>query len=126
MELSSRLGYIDIEGKKVYKIDLSNLSGESLILCCRKVVVSLGLFHGRIPFFIDVTNCKLNIESMSFLKSAGKNIQEKVDFSVIVGLNPNLMPFFYIYKKYTGSSIEMFNSKSEAFSRLSERLNVEA
>lgn len=116
--VKKKIGLQNIEGNEVYIIDLSGLSGLHLITCCREMVENLNTLHGSYAFFVDVTSCRLNIESLSFLKSAGKNIQNRVLKSAIVGVNSNISPFFSSYLKYNSSKMMVFETKEQALSYL--------
>lgn len=117
---SRRIGVREISGCEVYLIDISSLSGIELITCCRDMTEDLNRLQGNYNFFIDITSCKLNIESLSFLKSAGKNIQSRVLKSGIVGVNSHIRPFFSMYLKYTSSGMKVFLNKQSAIKYLIE------
>ena len=109
-----RIGFMDESNKGTFKIDISNLSGKKLLEHVILAAAKLEDINDTTNFFVDVRGCRLNVESLGYLKIAGKRVQQHVNKSAIIGVNNNIKPFFNLYIKYTKSPIKSFEDEHAA------------
>ena len=111
--MKNRIGYINNNNEEIFKIDLSNLSGKKLLDHVLFAVVLLEKINQPTTFYIDIRSCKLNMESLSYLRIIGKKIQPYVNKSGVIGVSSHIKPFFNLYLKYTKSNIKPFENEVE-------------
>lgn len=123
--MSDRIKWLDHQGhnpQTLFLIDLSRLRGRELIQSVQEIDSALDHIDDRVDFLIDVQGMTLNFESLSFLKAAGKKVQSVVRKSAIVGFSKPLKPFFVSYLKYTGSNMQIFQTRDDAINYFNESL----
>lgn len=104
--MNKRIGYISDDKKGVFKIDISNLSGKRLLNHVLFITMAIEKISEPTDFYVDMRGCKLNVESLAYLKIVGKKAQPYINKSAIIGIDNNIKPFFDIYLKYTNSNIK--------------------
>lgn len=102
------------QGKRYLHVDFAGLDDYEIIRVTKDLgEIMLNEPDNSIRIITLVKGLNVGFNCHSHIRQLSKNVQPKIFKSAIVGLNSIIMPFFMVYKQFTGTKAELFKTEKQ-------------
>lgn len=112
--MKRRIGWVEMEGKRVFRLDFKGLEGEVLSEHVLYSCIEAEKVNEKSLFLIDLRDTKLTFELMNHMADVSKKIQPHVERSTILLSNNYVKTLFILYARITKSKAKTFSEMKDA------------